>query len=98
MEQALPFHFVLAARLGNGATHAALLSKESLPCGEVRIGATVPCRSCRVEMVMCYCPAAPAFPFHVAVLGAAIHVRELLLESHVDHCCQLRRITCMQVF
>jgi hypothetical protein len=37
-----------------------------------------PWRSCRVEMVMSCCPAAPAFSFHVAVLGAALHVHELL--------------------
>jgi hypothetical protein len=29
-------------------------------------------------MVMSCCPAAPAFSFHVAVLGAALHVHELL--------------------
>jgi len=32
-------------------------------------------------MVMCCCPAAPAFPFYVAVLGAALHVHELLSSS-----------------
>jgi hypothetical protein len=37
-----------------------------------------PWRSCRVEMVMSCCPAAPAFSFHVAVLGAALHVHKLL--------------------
>jgi hypothetical protein len=30
---------------------------------------------------MCCCPAAPAFPFHFAVLGAALHVHELLSSS-----------------
>jgi hypothetical protein len=32
-------------------------------------------------MVMSCCPAAPAFSFHVAVLGAALHVHELLSSS-----------------
>jgi len=47
---------------------------------------------CRVEMVCC-CPAAPAFSFHVAVLDAALHVHELLSRL----CCQLSELKVLQM-